>query len=384
MRRPPRAIPALLALTVLLSPPHSVRAAEAAALPGAQRAAIDSLVRGTMTRHQAPGASFAIGLAGRVVWEQGYGLADVENQVRATPHTAYRTASIGKSMTATAAWQLSEQGKLDLDAPIQNYCPGYPAKPWPISARQLITHTSGIRHYEGPDADDEAFNLRHYDRVSEALEKIAGDTLVMKPGADFHYTTWGYVVLGCVIEGASREDYVTHMRKAIFEAAGMSETRDDDPRAIIRNRARGYVLEKGVLRNSRWSDMSSKMAAGGWLTTAPDLIRFMIAWMDGKLLSHASMTAMLEPCRLADGSTVDQFGQGWFIDDYHGMKSGTYGGGTAQVSGVVFFVPEKRLAVAGLFNLEGIPGPERIALAERIADVVLGEKTPNPDHFTPK
>jgi CubicO group peptidase (beta-lactamase class C family) len=375
---------ALLLLCAVLVSPRTGRTTETGALTRSQRAAIDSLVRGTMTRHQAPGASFAIGLGGRVAWEQGYGLADVENQVRATPHTAYRSASIGKSMTATAAWQLSEQGNLDLDAPIQNYCPTYPAKPWPISARQLITHTSGIRHYEGPNADAEAFNLHHYDRVSDALEKIAADTLVMRPGTDFHYTTWGYVVLGCVIEGASREDYVAHMRRAIFEPAGMTETRDDDPRAIIPNRARGYVLDNGVLRNSRWSDMSSKMAAGGWLTTAPDLIRFMIAWMDGKLVSHATMTAMLEPCRLADGSTVDQFGQGWFIDDYHGMKSGTYGGGTAQVSAVVFFVPEKRLAVAGLFNLEGIPGPERIALAERIADVVLGEKTPNPDHFTPR
>jgi CubicO group peptidase (beta-lactamase class C family) len=162
----------------------------------------------------------------------------------------------------------------------------------------------------------------------------------------------------------------------------MTHTRDDDPRAIIPNRARGYVIEDGELKNSRWSDMSSKMAAGGWITTAPDLIRFMNAWMAGRLVSQATMKQMLDPYQLLKG-TIDNFGLGWFFDDYHGIKAGLYGGGTAQVAGVVFFVPERQIAISGLFNLEGIPGPERIALAEAIADVILGEAKPNPDHFTP-
>jgi CubicO group peptidase (beta-lactamase class C family) len=172
------------------------------------------------------------------------------------------------------------------------------------------------------------------------------------------------------------------MRKTIFDPAGMAATRDDDPRAIIPNRARGYVIEGGDLKNSRWSDMSSKMAAGGWVSTTPDLVRFMNAWMEGRLVSQATMKLMLEPYKLRHG-TIDNFGLGWFIDDYHGMKAGLYGGGTAQVSALVFFVPEKQLAIAGMFNLEGIPGPERIALGEAIADLVLAETTPNPDHFSP-
>jgi len=196
------------------------------------------------------------------------------------------------------------------------------------------------------------------------------------------YTNWGYVVLGCVLEGASQEEYRAFMHQAIFVPAGMTHTRDDDPRATISNRARGYVVAAGELKNSRWSDVSSKMAAGGWLSTAPDLVRFMNAWMAARFLSPATMKTMLEPYRLRS-STIDKFGLGWFIDDYHGMKAGLYGGGTAQVSAVVFLVPEKQLAVAGMFNLEGFPGPERVALAEAIADVLLGLTTPNPDHFAP-
>jgi len=343
---------------------------------------IRALIDKTMAEHRAPGASFAIGLGGRVVWSEGFGYADVENHVKATPDTAYRTASIGKPMTATAALELVEQHKLDLDVPIQTYCPRFPEKQWPVTARDLISHTSGIRHYEGPNVEAEAFNTRHYEHVSDALDLFMNDPLKQQPGTDMLYTTWGYVVLGCVLEGASHEEYRAFMRKSIFEPAGMTQTRDDDPRAIIPNRARGYVVEAGELKNSRWSDMSSKMAAGGWLTTAPDLIRFMNAWMAARFVSPGTMKTMLEPYKLRSG-TIDNFGLGWFIDDYHGMNAGLYGGGTAQVSALVFFVPEKQLAVAGAFNLEGIPGPERIALGEAIADVLLGEAKPNPDHFAP-
>ena len=343
---------------------------------------IRALIDKTMAEHRAPGASFAIGLGGRVVWSEGFGYADVENHVKATPDTAYRTASIGKPMTATAALELVEQHKLDLDVPIQTYCPRFPEKQWPVTARDLISHTSGIRHYEGPNVEAEAFNTHHYEHVSDALDLFMNDPLKQQPGTDMLYTTWGYVVLGCVLEGASHEEYRAFMRKSIFEPAGMTQTRDDDPRAIIPNRARGYVVEAGELKNSRWSDMSSKMAAGGWLTTAPDLIRFMNAWMAARFVSPGTMKTMLEPYKLRSG-TIDNFGLGWFIDDYHGTNAGLYGGGTAQVSALVFFVPEKQLAVAGMFNLEGIPGPERIALGEAIADVLLGEAKPNPDHFAP-
>ena len=354
------------------------------AITQAQIASIRGLVRAALDSARAPGATFAIGLGGKIVWSEGFGYADLENKLPAEPNTAYRTASIGKSMTATAAYRLVEEGKLDLDAPVQKYCPAFPEKRWPVTARRLIEHTSGIRHYEGPTADAEGYITKHYDHVSDALEIFARDSLLFRPGSDWHYTTWGYVLLGCVLEGAAHEEYTALMRHLVFDPSGMSDTRDDDPRAIVPHRAKGYVIEDGRLENSRWADMSSKLPAGGWLTTAPDLVRFMNTWMAGKLVTRATMDTMLAVCRLRDGSTVDNFGHGWFIDDYHGMKAGTYGGGTAQVSGVVFFVPARDLAVAGIFNLENIPGPKRIALAERIADVLLGEKTPNPDHFTPR
>jgi serine beta-lactamase-like protein LACTB, mitochondrial len=372
----------LLTTVVFVSTAVSAAVKPEIRLSPTQLQSIRALIERMIAAHNVPGATFAIGLGGQVAWSEGFGYSDIENHVKALSETAYRTASIGKAMTATAAMELVEQHKLDLDVPIQTYCPRYPAKEWPITARDLISHTSGIRHYEGPNVDAESFNTHHYEHVSDALDQFKDDPLKQQPGEDMLYTTWGYVVLGCVVEGASHEEYRSFMRKAIFDPSGMAATRDDDPRAIIPNRARGYVFEDGELKNSRWSDMSSKMAAGGWVSTAPDLVRFMNAWMQGRLVSPPTMKLMLEPYKLRSG-TIDNFGLGLFIDDYHGMKAALYGGGTAQVSALIFFVPEKQLAIAGMFDLEGIPGPERIALGEAIADVVLGETKPNPDHFSP-
>jgi CubicO group peptidase (beta-lactamase class C family) len=376
-------LPIVLMAVVFVSTAAYAQVLPPKSLATMQLQSIRVLVEKAIAAHRVPGATFAIGLGGQIVWSEGFGYSDLENHVKALPETAYRTASIGKAMTATAALKLAEQHELDLDVPIQNYCPRYPEKQWPVTARDLISHTSGIRHYEGPNVDAESFNTHHFEHVSDALDQLKDDPLKQRPGEDMLYTTWGYVVLGCVVEGASHEEYRAFMRKTIFNPAGMAATRDDDPRAIIPNRAGGYVFEGEELKNSRWSDVSSKMAAGGWVSTAPDLVRFMNAWMEGRLVSPPTMKLMLEPYKLRSG-TIDNFGLGLFIDDYHGMKAGLYGGGTAQVSALIFFVPEKQLAIAGMFNLEGIPGPERIALGEAIADVVLGETKPNPDHFSPR
>jgi len=349
--------------------------ADAQPLNKTQIRAIDTLIRKAMADEHVPGGSFAIGMGNRIVWSQGFGFADVEEHVSATPETAYRSASIGKAMTAAAAMQLWEQGKLDIDAPIQKYCPRFPEKPWPITARMLLSHTAGIRE---PNDTAELYNTKHYDHVADALDLFANDPLTMQPGDDFKYTTWGYVLLGCVMEGASGEDYRTFMQHTIFDPAGMTSTQEDDPRAVIANRAGGYIIENGILKNAGWTDMSAKLPAGGWLATAPDLVRFMQAWMDGKFVSKQTQALMLTPYVLPrNNGTVDGYGMGWFLDLYHGMRVGFHGGGTPGVSGMAFFVPEKHLAIAGIFNLQNISGAKRLSLFEAIADVVLGETKPN-------
>lgn len=146
---------------------------------------INRLVRSYVSDHHVPGLSVAVIDRGQVILAQGYGLADVENSVLATPDTVYRIASLSKPITATAAMKLVAAGKLDLDAPIQKYCAQFPNKPWPITARQLLSPQSGIRDYRN---EEESVNTKHYSSITEALSQFAYHPA---PGARIrHYRHW--------------------------------------------------------------------------------------------------------------------------------------------------------------------------------------------------
>lgn len=116
-----------------------------------------------MAANSIPGVSVAVVENGAVEWSAGFGTADLENFVPATSHTLYRLASISKSLTATASLLLWQQGKLDLDVPVQKYCPAFPRKDAPITTRELLGHLGGIRHYKASSQDDpETGNTKHF------------------------------------------------------------------------------------------------------------------------------------------------------------------------------------------------------------------------------
>src|SRR5438093_11880415 len=117
------------------------------AISGDQTSKTDAAVTAFRSRQSIPGISVAIVRDNQIIFRRGYGLADLENQVAATAVTVFRIASVAKSLTAVAAMQLAEKGKLDLDAPVQKYAPSFPTKAFPITTRQLLAHLSGVRGY---------------------------------------------------------------------------------------------------------------------------------------------------------------------------------------------------------------------------------------------
>src|SRR5580693_9418986 len=185
-------------LAILIALCSVVCEAQSGKLSSGKLARINAAVSKFMASTHVPGMSVAVVENGEYEWARGFGFADLENNVPASEHTLFRLASVSKPITATALLQLWERGKLDLDAPVQKYCPAFPQKEWPITSRELLGHLGGIRHYN-PDGkgDIPEDNARHFSSMEESFQIFAADPLVAKPGTKFNYSTYGYTLLGC-------------------------------------------------------------------------------------------------------------------------------------------------------------------------------------------
>lgn len=342
----------------------------AAAGAGAQPVgdAVRSVVLEEMGRRGIPGLSLAIVEGGAVRYEAGFGFADVENGVPARPETVYRLASVSKPMTAVATLRLAERGRLDLDAPVWRYCPDFPEKPWPVTARQLLAHQGGIRHYR----PDEPVLARPFAGFAESLALFRDDPLVHEPGTAFLYTTYGYNLLGCAAAGAAGQAFLALLEASVFRPAGMEATGADDVPAITPHRAQGYLRDRdGVLRNSAPADMSYKVPGGGLASTAGDVARFGDALLAGRLLQPATLEQMLARQSTRDGR-VTGYGLGLALGERDGRFEAWHTGGQERVSTVLYLAPDRSVpgrgrSVAILSNLEGV-GTHLLALARRVSD----------------
>jgi serine beta-lactamase-like protein LACTB len=334
-----------------------------------KRAQIEKAASSFMAANSVPGISAAVVQDGELVWSEGFGMADLENFVPATSFTLFRLGSISKPITATAILQLSERGKLDLDAEVQKYCPAFPKKEWPITTRELLGHLGGIRHYN-PDGkgDIPEDSAKHFSSMEDSLEIFAGDALVAKPGTKFHYSTYGYTVLGCVLEGAAAEKYMDYVKENVFDPARMAETRDDNFFAIVPHRSRWYHKDKaGVVDNAGVLDSSYKIPGGGLVSSAEDMARFEIAIMANKLLKPATRDLMWTPQKTADGSQ-NNYALGWGTEKKYGLALVEHTGGQQGTSTSIILVPERHAGIVVLANMDGV---NSAALSTEILKIVL-------------
>ena len=326
----------------------------AARLAESQRRQIESTVSEFMAKNNLPGVSIAVVEDGAYEWSKGFGMADLENSVPATPHTLYRLASISKPITAAAAMLLYQRGKLDLDAPVEKYCPAFPMKEAPITTRELLGHLGGIRHYRSHSLDDpEILSFKHYrDPISDGLNFFKNDALVATPGTKFSYSTFGYVLVGCVIEAASREKYADFVRENVLHPAGMIETVIDDRLAIIPRRTRFYSKDdSGNVVNAPPVDVSFKVPADGWLSSADDMARFEVAMLKDRILRRSTRDLMWSSQKTSDGKETN-YGLGWEIG--RGFANTlNHGGGEFGTSTFIMIAPEKNAGIVVLINLNG-------------------------------
>lgn len=340
-------VPAQLA--VVAQRPRATRAKASESVRYAKQIALfEEFVRKQMALDRTVGLSIGFMKDG-FVWTGGYGYADLENKVPAKAESAYRLGSVTKPMTAVAIMQLVEKGKINLDAEVQTYVPYFPKKPWPVTVRQLLGHLGGISHYKNAD---EELHIKTRKTTREAIAIFEKFDLVAEPGTRYSYSSYGYNLLGAVIEGASGMSYGDYLKANIWGPLGMSDTRMDDPLEVIPNRVRGYQLVDDKIRNSEFVDISSRFAAGGTRSTVPDLLKFAKGIIDEKLLTGDSWKVATTSMSTKAGR-LTEYAMGWQTTPYNGRYFIFHSGGQQETRTLLYIFPAQNLAIAGAVNFEG-------------------------------
>ncbi|KAM3609830.1 uncharacterized protein V6R79_020912 [Siganus canaliculatus] len=310
----------------------------------------------------APGLVVGVSVDGAQVWSEGIGYADLENRVPCSPETVLRIASISKPLTSAAAARLCEEGKLDLDVPVQKYVPEFPQKQFAgqdvtITPRMLLSHLSGIRHYEKDakkvkedkekakrllkppikekeeekrsseskdkpateqstkdkettrkkkEFEHEEYYLKdNFESVTQALDLFKDDPLIFKPGTTFLYSTHAFTLLSAVMERAAEQRFLDLMMN-MFRELGMLNTVPDENDPIIYHRSRFYHLNKrGRVVNCPYVDNSYKWAGGGFLSTVSDLLLFGNALLYSYQVAHLKDTEGLLPGFLKPQTVIE-------------------------------------------------------------------------------
>lgn len=331
-------------------------------LPGWALVKIERTIETALEKQGIPGLSIALSYHGRH-WSAGFGLADVEQQVPVTPETVFRFASISKPITAVAVLKLVESGQIDLDAPINRYLPHYPRQRWPVSCKNLLTHQAGIRHYRGHELE----STHHYTALPDTLAIFKNDPLEFEPASKYLYSTYGFNLLGAIVEEVTGRGFVSYLRNAVFEPAGMTSTRDDDAEALIPHRAAGYRKgPTGTLKRSALSDISNKIPGGGLCGTALDLVAFAEALDRDTLLRPETIALMNTEVPTRDHRPTG-YALGWNVGHRRGVREVWHTGSQPQVSTILYTQPDRDLAIAILSNLEDARVKE---LAQHIADTI--------------
>lgn len=330
---------------------------------------VSKVLEAEKTKSKIPGYAAAVYYRGNLLWARGAGLADLKTKRPVRRDTPFRLASISKPISAVALLYLFEQRKVQLKDDVRKYCPAFPAKPWPITLEQLLGHTGGIRHYRG---QEDANNTTAYASVVDSLKKFAAEPLAYEPGSRYLYTTYGYSLIGCAIEGAGGQSFEQWLEDKIFATVGMYNSGLDNGRGPSARRALGYRrTADGDVEDCAFSDNSAKYAGGGMVSTVDDLARFVDGLYREQLLRRETVDLMWTSGKTKAGK-VTGYGLGWSLGKAPEGDREIYHTGSQQgTSTLLYLRPEERFAFIWLTNMESLPA--RLPVARQVYKIVRGK-----------
>ena len=329
--------------------------------------AVADYVKAEMERQHIPGLALLVTRDGKVVRSEGFGVANVELQVPVKPETIFQSGSVGKQFTATAVMMLVEAGKIGLNDPLTKYFPDAPPSWKNVTVRELLSHTGGFGDYP------KNFNFRKDWTEPQLLKLVESIPLAYPPGTKWEYSNLGYLTLGILIHRVSGEFYGDFLQKRIFQPLGMQTTRIISEADIVPNRAAGYRLVKGELKNQEWVAPAMNTTADGSLYfSIVDLSKWDAALYEGKLLKRSSFDLMWTPVKLKNGQPNKAgYGFGWFIEQRNGHRCIHHDGSWQGFETAIDRYVDDHLSVVALTNLAGAKPGE---ITKHVAEMYLQSK----------
>ncbi len=288
-----------------------------------------------------------------------------------SPDTVTRIASITKPMTAIAIMQLHENGSVDIDEPIQNYLNDFPQTELPVTIRHMLNHTSGIPHY---DSALDAMSFSSYEDLQTATEAVYERGFVDNAGKRYIYSSFGYTILGRIVEIVAGQDFASYLRREIWQPAGMLNTSLEstvDPA----KKSRLYLRLFGKFIRSPYTDLSLIYPAGGVQSTAQDLLSFGAAVLDDRLVSDTTLREMADTsASLARVAGDDLYGLGWSVTEHPDFGTTmAHGGSQPGVSAHFLVLLDREIVAVALSNAYGTKGSV-IDLSYFMADLAMDAK----------
>ncbi|HEY1660667.1 MAG TPA: serine hydrolase domain-containing protein [Candidatus Sulfotelmatobacter sp.] len=317
---------------------------------------VDRYIDSELHRQHIPGLALLVSRDGKIVQAQGYGLSNVELNVPVKPETIFQSGSVGKQFTATAVMMLVEEGKISLDDPIGKYLKNAPLAWNEVTIRELLSHTAGFTDYP------ENFDFRRDYTEPQLLKIVEGIPLAFPPGTKWSYSNLGYLTLGILIHQVTGEFYGDFLQGRIFHPLGMTTTRIISEADIVPNRAAGYRLVKGELKNQEWVSPTLNTTADGALYfSILDLAKWDAALYTETLLKRSSLQQMWTIVKLKNGEpNSGHYGFGWEILEKNGHHVLDHGGSWQGFKTHISRYVDDKLTVVVLTNLDSAD-PGRIA-----------------------
>ena len=301
--------------------------------------------------HNIPGMAIAVSRNGKLIWSEGFGYTNLETKSEVSPKTTqFRIASISKPITAGALGLLMDAGKMDLDASLYIYVPDFPKKAHDFTVRQVAGHLAGIRHYNGTE-----FLMNKKMSIVEGLDIFKNDPLKFEPGTKFSYSTYGWNLISVVVQNASGIEFNTYITHKLFDPLGMNHTTLDRSDDAMPNRTSFYVKSNaGMVVLGPSVSNEFKVAGGGFLSTAEDLILFGNEIISPRILSKETVTQLVTPLNFKSGKQSD-YGVGFGIGTtQNDTPKYSHSGGGIGASTLLLMYPDEQIVISILTNLSRV------------------------------